>query len=81
MIGITIQRQLAVINNFIEVPDGQLKYRTKLTPSDILSLIAGSELAKLGILQRDQKWVLLPENPSSGPLQDYYQTIRDAAAL
>jgi len=79
---ITFKRQLAIVNKFVEIPDGQQTLRTKLTAADVLTLIPGAEYEKLGTLQRDQRWIVLPEEGRlSGPSADYYQILRDAAGL
>jgi hypothetical protein len=46
-INIDIERKLAVVNGFVEIPDGQRTLRTKLTPLDVLDLIPGSTLIRL----------------------------------
>lgn len=46
-INIDIEKKLAVVNGFVEIPDGQRTLRTKLTPLDVLSLIPGSTLIRL----------------------------------
>jgi len=42
--SINIERELSVINGFVNVPDGQRLLPTKLTPLDVLDLIPGSTL-------------------------------------
>jgi len=44
---IGIERKLAVVNGFVEIPDGARTMRTKLTPLDVLALIPGSTLVRL----------------------------------
>ena len=44
---INIERKLAVVNGFVEIPDGARTLRTKLTPLDVLDLIPGSTLIRL----------------------------------
>ena len=46
-VQIDIERKLAVVNGFVEIPDGQRTLRTKLTPLDVLDLIPGSTLIRL----------------------------------
>jgi hypothetical protein len=46
-VQINVERKLAVVNGFVEVPDGQRTLRTKLTPLDVLDLIPGSTLIRL----------------------------------
>ena len=46
-IQINIERKLAVVNGFVEIPDGARTLRTKLTPLDVLDLIPGSTLIRL----------------------------------
>jgi len=46
-VNIDIERKLAVVNGFVEIPDGQRTLRTKLTPLDVLALIPGSTLVRL----------------------------------
>ena len=46
-VDINIERKLAVVNGFVEIPDGQCTLRTKLTPLDVLDLIPGSTLVRL----------------------------------
>lgn len=45
--NIDVERKLAVVNGFVEIPDGQRTLRTKLTPLDVLALIPGSTLVRL----------------------------------
>jgi hypothetical protein len=90
MADITIQRQLAVINGFVETPDDEpdpaihhtrKSLRNKLRPADVLALISGSTQQRLGIMVRDQQWILLPEEDQfAGPAQDFFQDMRDTAA-
>lgn len=46
--SIGIRRMLAVINGFVAIPDGEEFLRTKLTPIDVLYLIPGSVLVRMG---------------------------------
>ena len=46
-IDINIERKLAVVNGFVEIPDGARTLRTKLSPLDVLDLIPGSTLIRL----------------------------------
>ena len=46
-VNIDVERKLAVVNGFVEIPDGQRTLKTKLTPLDVLSLIPGSTLVRL----------------------------------
>lgn len=46
-VQIDIERKLAVVNGFVEIPDGQRTLRTKLSPLDVLDLIPGSTLIRL----------------------------------
>lgn len=46
-VQIDIEKKLAVVNGFVEIPDGQRTLRTKLTPLDVLDLIPGSTLIRL----------------------------------
>lgn len=46
-VQVNIERKLAVVNGFVEIPDGQRTLRTKLTPLDVLDLIPGSTLVRL----------------------------------
>lgn len=46
-VQINVERKLAVVNGFVEIPDGQRTLRTKLTPLDVLDLIPGSSLIRL----------------------------------
>jgi len=47
-IDIGIRRKLAVTNGFVDIPDGQRFLRTKLTALDVLGLIPGSTLIRMG---------------------------------
>jgi len=47
-VEIGIGRLLPVINGFVSIPDGQAFLRTKLTPLDVLDLIPGSTLVRMG---------------------------------
>ena len=46
-VRIDVERKLAVVNGFVEIPDGQRTLKTKLTPLDVLALIPGSSLVRL----------------------------------
>lgn len=46
--NIDVEKKLPVINGFVAIPDGQILLPTKLTPLDVLSLIPGSTLIRLG---------------------------------
>lgn len=45
-VQVNIERKLAVINGFVEIPDGHRTLRTTLTPLDVLHLIPGSTLIR-----------------------------------
>jgi hypothetical protein len=45
---INIERKLPVINGFVSIPDGQTLAPTSLTPEDVLALIPGSTLTRIG---------------------------------
>ena len=78
--AITITRRLAIINGFVEIPDGQRRFRTSLTAADVLSLIPGSTLEREGTMVGDQEFILLPaESRQAGPQLDYFQILRVAA--
>ena len=46
-VQIDVELNLAVVNGFVEIPDGQRTLKTKLTPLDVLALIPGSTLIRL----------------------------------
>lgn len=83
---INIERKLAVINGFVEIPDGQRTLRTKLTPEDVVALIPGSRIIRLGKAPSrivDQEWVVLPayeRSSSPQPPDDYFAILRAAAS-
>lgn len=83
--AIDIERKLAVVNGFVEIPDGQRTLRTKLTPEDVLSLISGSKRIRIGLAPSrivDQEWILLPafdRFADTQPPADWFQILRDAA--
>jgi len=74
----TMRRRLPVINGFVAVPDDQIKNPTTLTPQDVLTLIPGSQLIKVGDHETDQQFVELPEFDYAAP-EDYYAILRAAA--
>jgi len=81
---ISIERKLAVINGFVEIPDGQRTLRSKLTPEDVLDLIPGSSRIRVGLASRivDQEWIVLPAYDrfaDAQPADDFFQILRDAA--
>ena len=82
---INIELKLAVINGFVEIPDGQRTLRTKLTPADVLDLIPGSSTTRLWDGNSrivHQEWIVLPQYDRSSttrPPEDWYQILRDAA--
>lgn len=47
-INIGVNRRLPVINGFVMIPGGQQFLRTKLTPIDVIGLIPGSSLIRMG---------------------------------
>jgi hypothetical protein len=46
--AINIRQQLPVINGFVSIPDGQGFKRTSLTPQDVITLIPGSSIMRMG---------------------------------
>lgn len=48
MADITIAPRLPVINGFVAIPNGENLHRTSLTPDDVLSLIPGCTLLRMG---------------------------------
>lgn len=74
----TMRRRLPVINGFVAVPDGQIEHPTTLTPQDVISLIPGSVLVKIGEHESDQEFVELPEFDFAAP-EDYYAILLAAA--
>ena len=79
--NIDIRRKLAVINGFVEIPDGQRTARTALTPSQVLNLIPGAVRTRVGNSQIiDQEWIQLPDfDRSDGYPEDWYAILRAAA--
>jgi len=81
---INIERKLAVINGFVEIPDARLG-RTSLTPAQVLNTISGSSRTRVGVYKIiDQEWAKLPEyerTDSPQPPSDYFGDLRDAAGL
>lgn len=47
-VTINIQRKLPVINGFVSIPDGQAFKRTSLTPQDVITLIPGTTIMRMG---------------------------------
>jgi len=84
--NINIQRKLAVINGFVEIPDGQRTLRTRLTVDDVLALIPGATASRIGLAPsqiHDQQWIFLPEydrQADTQPPADWFQILRDAAS-
>ena len=74
----TMSRRLPVINGFVAVPDDQILHPTTLTPHDVLTLIPGSKIIKVGQHESDQDFVELPEFVFAAP-EDYYAILRAAA--
>ncbi len=82
--AIDIERKLAVINGFVEVPDLQRTARTKLTPEAVLLLIPGSTRTRVGLPSRivDQEWIVLPtfdRFADAQPPEDWFAILRAAA--
>jgi hypothetical protein len=73
-----MRRRLPVINGFVAVPDEQIEHPTTLTPQDVLALIPGSRLVKVGEHETDQQFVELPPFDFAAP-EDYYAILRAAA--
>lgn len=65
MSSINVERKLAVINGFVEIPDGQFNLRTKLTPDDVLALIPGSKLIRLSPYSNSEQVISISVNPST----------------
>jgi len=83
--AIDIERKLAVVNGFVEIPDGQRTLRTKLTPEDVLALIPGTRRVRIGLAPariHDQEWIVFPTYDrfaDAQPPADWFQILRDAA--
>ena len=73
----TMNRRLPIINGFVAVPDEQIEYPTTLTPQDVLTLIPGSQIIKVGKHESDQQFVELPAFDYAAP-EDYYAILRAA---
>lgn len=58
-VQIDIERKLAVVNGFVEIPDGQHTLKTKLTPLDVIDLIPGSTLIRLSPHSAVQEIIVL----------------------
>jgi len=74
----TMSRRLPVINGFVAIPDDQIVNPTTLTPQDVIDLIPGSTLVKVGDHESDQSFVELPSFEFAAP-EDYYAILRAAA--
>jgi hypothetical protein len=73
-----VTRQLPVINGFISVPDDQILHPTTLTPQDVINLIPGAKLVKIGVHESDQQFIELPSYVFTAP-DDWYAILKAAA--
>ena len=76
---INISRRLAIINGFVEIPNGDEGDKNKVTVDEALSLIPGSTTIRESISGR--KYFVLPAYESmDGPAEDYFGELEDEAA-
>jgi len=73
-----MSRRLPVINGFVSVPDDQILHPTTLTPANVIALIPGSKLIKVGVHESDQQFVELPPFEFAAP-EDWYAILKAAA--
>ena len=80
---VDIIRRLPVINGFVQPPDGQITLRNRLTPVEAEAAIAGSSTIQIsGNIRTDRDWFVLPAfDRIDGVPEDFFQTLRDEAAL
>ncbi len=71
-------RRLPVINGYVKVPGAEVQFPTTLTPAEVISLIPGSQLIKVGQHKNDTEFVELPEFDFAAG-EDYYAILRAAA--
>ena len=74
----TLNRRLPIINGFVAVPGNEVEHPTTLTPENVLTLIPGSRVIKIGARKEDAEYVELPEYEFSAP-EDWYAILRAAA--
>lgn len=71
---ITIQRKLAVINGYIELPNGYIMHKTSLTPNEVIALVPGSEKVETV----NQQFIQLPSyQRGNGYPEDWFKTLID----
>jgi hypothetical protein len=75
----TMNRRLPIINGFVSVPDQQNLHPTTLTPTEVLDLVPGATLVKIGAHESDQEFIELPAFDFAAP-EDWYAILRAAAA-
>jgi hypothetical protein len=73
-----MNRRLPIINGFVPVPDDQVLNPTTLTPEQVLSLIPGSRVVKIGEHESDTSFIELPAFDYAAP-EDWYAILRAAA--
>jgi hypothetical protein len=81
---IDIERKLPIINGYVQIPDGQIDLRNLLTSDEAEAAIPGATTIRVSGDQRsDRAWLVLPVYDREDGLEgnDYFQTLRDAAAL
>ena len=78
---IEIERKLPIINGFLQIPDGQITLRNKLTKEEAEAAIPGSSVTQVsGNMRTDREWFVLPAfDREDGVLNDFFQSLRDAA--
>jgi len=75
---INAERKLAIINGFVEIPNGSERHKNKITEAEALNLISGSSI----IVEQfsDRRWFVLPDyEVREGPAEDYFAVLREAA--
>jgi hypothetical protein len=78
MIEIDAERKLAIINGFVEIPNGLERHKNKITEAEALNLISGSSVVIESY--SDRRWFVLPEyEVKEGPTEDYFAILREAA--
>lgn len=78
MIEIDASRRLAIINGFVEIPNGLERHKNKITEDEALNLISGSSVIVESY--SDRRWFVLPEyEVKEGPSEDYFSILKESA--
>ena len=75
---ITISRKVAIINDFVEIPNTKFQTKTKVAPATALAAISGSEKIVInGARLKSMQFIEFPAAASDTQvITDYYATLK-----